>query len=426
MPRIPSTAITVNQTLMTGPNIRPTMPVPSRWTRNRTTMIATVMGMTRPATDGAATSTPSTAESTEMAGVIMLSPKNSEAPKMPSAASTALARAPPGRARRRIRAISAMIPPSPSLSARITSKTYVMVTMIVTDQKISEMTPKMLACVTVTGCGSLGLNTVWTVYSGLVPMSPKTTPRAPTARAHWAVVRLLVLTAFLSPARTLPTRTTEHHTVQTVARRRSSPRSASSSSTSPSPRCGGPCLGGATVAVRFGEQSRLQRPGGWRSTAPPGLLVWVGGALPPVPGQRDEAANHVRGQPRGAGNVPQRRVFILGGPGVRRRHARLAACQYPPARTRGPAQPVLGHTESAGGNPLAVLELAQRSLGHPGHLGKGPPVPHAELDPACDDVVGEPPPVLTGHMTVLPPSRRQLRDHPYPKKIENSSSSARR
>src|SRR6516162_4745747 len=181
-------------------------------------MIATVMGMTRLDTDGAATSTPSTAESTEMAGVIMLSPKNSEAPKIPSAASTALARAPPGRARRRIRAISAMIPPSPSLSARITSRTYVMVTMIVTDQKISEMTPKMLACDTVTGCVSLGLNTVWTVYSGLVPMSPKTTPRAPTARAHWAVVRLLELTAFLSPARTLPTRAMEHHTVQAVAR----------------------------------------------------------------------------------------------------------------------------------------------------------------------------------------------------------------
>ena len=123
MPRIPSTAITVNQKHMTGPNRRPTAPVPSRWARNSTTMIATVMGMTRSDTDGAATSTPSTADSTEMAGVIMLSPKNSEAPKIPSAASTILARRPPGSARRRIKAISAMIPPSPSLSARITSTT---------------------------------------------------------------------------------------------------------------------------------------------------------------------------------------------------------------------------------------------------------------------------------------------------------------
>src|SRR6516165_5756121 len=191
---MPSRAITVNQRAMTGPNIRPTAPVPSRWSTNRTMMIATVMGMTRLATDGAATSTPSTADSTEMAGVIMLSPKNSEAPKIPSPASTALARVPPGSARRRIRAISAMIPPSPSLSARITSKTYVTVTMIVTDQKISETTPKMLSWDTVTGWGSLGLKSVWTVYSGLVPMSPKTTPKAPTARAPCAATRRLTLT----------------------------------------------------------------------------------------------------------------------------------------------------------------------------------------------------------------------------------------
>jgi hypothetical protein len=57
----------------------------------------------------------------------------------------------------------AMIPPSPSLSARITSRTYLSVTMIVTDQKISEMIPKTLSVVADTGCGSLGLKTVWTV-----------------------------------------------------------------------------------------------------------------------------------------------------------------------------------------------------------------------------------------------------------------------
>jgi len=32
--------------------------------------------------------------------------------------------------------------------------------MIVTDQKMSETTPKMLSLVTGTGCGSFGLNTV--------------------------------------------------------------------------------------------------------------------------------------------------------------------------------------------------------------------------------------------------------------------------
>ena len=44
-----------------------------------------------------------------------------------------------------------MIPPSPSLSARITSETYVTVTISVTDQKISETTPKMLSVDTATG-----------------------------------------------------------------------------------------------------------------------------------------------------------------------------------------------------------------------------------------------------------------------------------
>ena len=85
-------------------------------------MIAAVMGTTRCSSDGCATLRPSTAERTEIAGVIMLSPKKSEAPKMPSPASTTFVRAlpvPP----RRISVIRAMMPPSPSLSARITSST---------------------------------------------------------------------------------------------------------------------------------------------------------------------------------------------------------------------------------------------------------------------------------------------------------------
>jgi len=86
-------------------------------------MIAAVIGTTSPDSDGAETLTPSIADSTEMAGVIMLSPKNSEAPKIPSAASTAFVRRPPGTPALRIKVISAMIPPSPSLSARITSRT---------------------------------------------------------------------------------------------------------------------------------------------------------------------------------------------------------------------------------------------------------------------------------------------------------------
>src|ERR1700753_1705398 len=63
--------------------------------------------------------------------------------------------------------------------------------MIVTDKKISEMTPKTLSRATLTGWGSLGSNSVCSVYSGLVPMSPKTTPSAPTANAPCAAARRL-------------------------------------------------------------------------------------------------------------------------------------------------------------------------------------------------------------------------------------------
>jgi hypothetical protein len=66
---------------------------------------------------------PSTADSTEIAGVIMLSPKNNAAPNNPAAASTAAVRRPLVPVNRRSSVISAMIPPSPWLSARITSVT---------------------------------------------------------------------------------------------------------------------------------------------------------------------------------------------------------------------------------------------------------------------------------------------------------------
>src|SRR5215468_7796488 len=65
--------------------------------------------------------------------------------------------------------------------------------MIVTDQKISETTPNTFSFDTGTGCGSAGLNTVWMVYSGLVPISPNTTPKAPSSRAIRAVPCLITL-----------------------------------------------------------------------------------------------------------------------------------------------------------------------------------------------------------------------------------------
>lgn len=59
---------------------------------------------------------------------------------MPSATRAALAIAPFSRTRWSS-AIRAMMPPSPSLSARMMKVTYLTETMLVIAQKISEMTP---------------------------------------------------------------------------------------------------------------------------------------------------------------------------------------------------------------------------------------------------------------------------------------------
>ena len=59
----------------------------------------------------------------EIAGVIMVSPRNSAAPKRPSAASVLAERRPRAPPYRRSSVMSAMMLPPPSLSARITSVT---------------------------------------------------------------------------------------------------------------------------------------------------------------------------------------------------------------------------------------------------------------------------------------------------------------
>ena len=127
MPATPAAPIVRNHRVITGPNSRPTRAVPTRWAVNRTTMITSVIGMTSSPRLGSTTRRPSTAESTEIAGVIMLSARKSEAPRIPSTLSTATVRAPerltrrpPGRV---IRVISDMMPPSPLLSARSTRPT---------------------------------------------------------------------------------------------------------------------------------------------------------------------------------------------------------------------------------------------------------------------------------------------------------------
>ncbi len=70
----PAAAITTNQSSITGPNRLPTLPVPNFCTANRTTRITAAIGTMRCSTLGAAVCRPSTAESTDTAGVITESP----------------------------------------------------------------------------------------------------------------------------------------------------------------------------------------------------------------------------------------------------------------------------------------------------------------------------------------------------------------
>ena len=113
----------------------------------------TVRGSTQGVRLGTATSSPSTADSTEMAGVIMLSPYSSAAPKSPtSTRAWRLPRAFASDSRGITNAVSAMMPPSPRLSARMTRTRYLNAMTTRSDQKISDSTPNVLACVAAIPC----------------------------------------------------------------------------------------------------------------------------------------------------------------------------------------------------------------------------------------------------------------------------------
>jgi len=70
----PNTASEPNQAAMIGPKKRPSGPVPKRWTKKSVERITRVAGTTKVSRLGVTTSRPSTADITEMAGVIMPSP----------------------------------------------------------------------------------------------------------------------------------------------------------------------------------------------------------------------------------------------------------------------------------------------------------------------------------------------------------------
>lgn len=100
-----------------------------------------MIGSTNSSSAGVTSLMPSTAESTEMAGVIMASPKNSEAAAMPMTKTTAASLVSvlwPSTLW--ARAISESVPPSPRLSARSSSSTYLIVTTRISAQMISDST----------------------------------------------------------------------------------------------------------------------------------------------------------------------------------------------------------------------------------------------------------------------------------------------
>ena len=94
-----------------------------------------MIGTTNGSKTCVATPSPSTALSTEIAGVIMPSPYSSAAPNRPIMTRIGCTIFPPFD---RTSATSARMPPSPWLSARITNSRYLIDTVMISDQKISE------------------------------------------------------------------------------------------------------------------------------------------------------------------------------------------------------------------------------------------------------------------------------------------------
>ncbi len=74
-----------------------------------------------------------------------------------------------------------MIPPSPRLCARMMKPAYLIDTTTISAQKINDATPYTLAAV-MCDVALYDVKIACSVYSGLVPMSPYTTPSAPGTR----------------------------------------------------------------------------------------------------------------------------------------------------------------------------------------------------------------------------------------------------
>src|SRR3546814_2462995 len=90
----PSTASAVNHRIVTGPNTLTTFSVPKRWAMNTANSTITTNCTIQACSCGATPPSPSTADSTEIAGVMTPSPKNREAPEMPRMPTTYVEREP--------------------------------------------------------------------------------------------------------------------------------------------------------------------------------------------------------------------------------------------------------------------------------------------------------------------------------------------
>ena len=102
--------------------------------------MATAIGIMNCFNAGVAISMPSTADNTEIAGVMTDSPISMQAPSIPRIIKTKYSFV-PLLTERSAKAIKDKTPPSPLLSARITNKTYLKVTTKIKAQIIMEMTP---------------------------------------------------------------------------------------------------------------------------------------------------------------------------------------------------------------------------------------------------------------------------------------------
>ena len=144
---------------MMGANTAPTLAVPRFCTANSNTMITAEIGTIQWSSAGAMISRPSTAPSTEMAGVMTPSPKKSAAPNSPSMTIHQRARW-LERTLRWASAVSAMMPPSPLLSARMMKPAYLTDTTRTSAQNTSDSTPSTLPMV---GAAPLGPNACFMV-----------------------------------------------------------------------------------------------------------------------------------------------------------------------------------------------------------------------------------------------------------------------